>query len=152
MSQGPLADAVPSPPKGRVRRRQRARTISIKRLSKRELERGRALYPEIDYWKPQKRSDCADGPRPCPYVSCKHHLYVDVHPVRGSIKLNFPDLEVQEMVETCSLDVAERGGLTFEDVAELMNITWHRVQQIQQHALDQVGDELHAYAPDAEKR
>ena len=53
------------------------------------------------------RAECAEGPRPCPYVSCKHHLYLDVNPETGSIKLNFPDLEVDEMAETCSLDVAD---------------------------------------------
>jgi len=32
----------------------------------------------------------------------------------GAIKLNFPDLEVWEMTETCALDVADRGGTTLE--------------------------------------
>jgi hypothetical protein len=31
-------------------------------------------------------------------------LYIDVHPVRGSIKVNFPDVEVWEMTDTCALD------------------------------------------------
>ncbi|MCA9615804.1 MAG: DNA-binding protein, partial [Myxococcales bacterium] len=107
-----LSDAAVRPERKRGRRkrrsRARARTISIRRLSKSELNRGRLLYPETDYWKPVSRSACADMVRPCPFVSCKYHLYVDVHPVRGSIKLNFPDVEVWEMTETCALDVADR--------------------------------------------
>ncbi|MEM1418161.1 MAG: sigma factor-like helix-turn-helix DNA-binding protein [Myxococcota bacterium] len=113
------------------RTRQRARTISIRRLSKTELNRGRMLYPETDYWKPKSRSDCKDMERPCPYVSCKYHLYIDVHPVRGSIKLNFPDLELWEMTETCALDVADRGGITLEEVGEIMNLTRERVRQLE---------------------
>jgi hypothetical protein len=118
---------------GRRRRRSRARarTISIRRLSKTELNRGRVLYPENEYWKPTTRADCVDMERPCPYVSCKYHLYIDVHPVRGSIKVNFPDLEVWEMTETCALDVADRGGITLEEVGEIMNLTRERVRQVE---------------------
>jgi len=113
------------------RTRARARTISIRRLSKTELNRGRMLYPETDYWKPKTRADCVDMERPCPYVSCKYHLYIDVHPVRGSIKVNFPDLEVWEMTETCALDVADRGGITLEEVGEIMNLTRERVRKVE---------------------
>ncbi len=127
--------------RGRTRRRRRrkqrprGRTISIRRLSKAELERGARMYPERDYWKPRTRKDCADVPRPCPYVSCKYHLYLDVHPIRGSIKLNFRDIEVWEMAESCALDVAERGAITLEDVGELMNLTRERVRQLEASAL-----------------
>ena len=118
---------------GRRRRRSRARahTISIRRLSKAELNRGRMLYPETDYWKPKTRAECVDMERPCPFVSCKYHLYIDVHPLRGSIKLNFPDVEVWEMTETCALDVADRGGITLEEVGEIMNLTRERVRQVE---------------------
>ncbi len=126
----------PKPRRRRGRRqRPRGRTISIRRLSKAELRRGAELYPERDYWKPRTRQDCAEVPRPCPYVSCKYHLYLDVHPVRGSIKLNFRDIEVWEMAESCALDVAERGGITLEDVGELMNLTRERVRQLEASAI-----------------
>lgn len=112
-------------------KRTRARTISIRRLSKSELNRGRVLYPEEEYWKPKSRAECVDMERPCPYVSCKYHLYIDVHPVRGSIKINFPDIEVWEMTETCALDIADRGGITLEEVGEIMNLTRERVRQVE---------------------
>ena len=89
------------------------------------------LYPEHEYWKPRTRADCVDMERPCPYVSCKYHLYIDVHPVRGSIKVNFPDVDVWEMTETCALDVADRGGITLEEVGEIMNLTRERVRQVE---------------------
>ncbi|MFO0607919.1 MAG: sigma factor-like helix-turn-helix DNA-binding protein [Polyangiales bacterium] len=118
--------------------RVRARTISIKRLSKRELERGRMLYPEVDYERPQTRADCLHGPhaeRPCPFVSCKHHLYLDVNERTGSIKVNFPDAEVWDLPETCALDIADRGGITLEEVGEIMNLTRERIRQLETRGL-----------------
>jgi hypothetical protein len=121
--------------RSRRKREIRARTISVKRMTKRELEIGRMLYPETDYYKPRTRAECVDGPRPCPYVSCQHHLYLDVSARTGAIKLNFPDLEVWEMNETCALDVADRGGTTLEDVGAIMNLTRERIRQVEVKAL-----------------
>lgn len=121
--------------RSRRKREVRARTISVKRMTKRELEVGRLLYPEMDYWKPKTRSQCIDGPRPCPYVSCKHHLFLDVSAKTGAIKLNFPDLDLWEMGESCALDVADRGGTTLEDVGAIMNLTRERIRQVEVRAL-----------------
>jgi Sigma-70, region 4 len=121
--------------RSRRKREIRARTISVKRMTKRELEIGRLLYPEHDYEKPKMRSECIDGARPCPFVSCKHHLYLDVSARTGAIKLNFPDLEVWEMTETCALDIADRGGTTLEEVGAIMNLTRERIRQVEVKAL-----------------
>jgi hypothetical protein len=121
--------------RSRRKREIRARTISVKRMTKRELEIGRLLYPEHDYEKPRTRSECLDGARPCPFVSCKHHLYLDVSSRTGAIKLNFPDLEVWEMTETCALDIADRGGTTLEEVGAIMNLTRERIRQVEVKAL-----------------
>jgi hypothetical protein len=121
--------------RSRRKRDVRARTISVKRMTKRELEIGRLLYPETDYWKPRTRAECAEGPRPCPFVSCKYHLFIDVSSKTGAIKLNFPDLEVWELNESCALDVADRGGTTLEDVGAIMNLTRERIRQVEVKAL-----------------
>jgi len=121
--------------RSRRKRDVRARTISVKRMTKRELEIGRLLFPETDYWKPRTRAECAEGPRPCPFVSCKHHLFIDVSPRTGAIKLNFPDLEVWDLGESCALDVADRGGTTLEDVGAIMNLTRERIRQVEVKAL-----------------
>jgi hypothetical protein len=132
-----LAEAEPEDEPGRRKRRtrSRARTISIRRLSKTELNRGREQFPEVDYWRPQTRGDCMEMERPCPFVACKYHLYIDVHPVRGSIKINFPDVEVWEMTDTCALDIADRGGITLEEVGQIMNLTRERVRQLETQGL-----------------
>ncbi len=118
--------------RSRRKREVRARTISVKRMTKRELELGRLLYPDVeDVVKPKERAECGNGERPCPFVSCKHHLYLDVSAKTGAIKLNFPDLEVWEMTETCALDVADRGGTTLEEVGAIMNLTRERIRQVE---------------------
>jgi hypothetical protein len=112
----------------------RARTVSIKRLSKRAIEHGKLLYPAmpgVDYDRPKTRADCEDGCRPCPFVSCKYHLALDVNPKTGSIKLNFPDMEVEDMPETCVLDIADKGGLTLEEVGDVLNLTRERIRQVE---------------------
>jgi hypothetical protein len=68
-------------------------------------------------------------------VSCRHHLYIDVSPRTGAIKLNFPDLEVWDLGESCALDVADRGGTTLEDVGAIMNLTRERIRQVEVKAL-----------------
>lgn len=118
--------------RSRRKREVRARTISVKRMTKRELELGRLLYPEVEgVERPRTRAECKDGERPCAFVSCKHHLYLDVSARTGAIKLNFPDLEVWEMTETCALDIADRGGATLEEVGAIMNLTRERIRQVE---------------------
>jgi hypothetical protein len=121
--------------KSKRRTRMRAKTIAMKRLTKEEIRLGALLYPPEDVDKPKTRAECMTGVRPCPFVSCKHHLYLDVNPETGSIKLNFPDLEVWEMKETCSLDVADRGGVTLEEVGEILNLTRERIRQVEVRGL-----------------
>ena len=88
-----------------------------------------------EYERPLDREECRFGERPCLYVACRFHLFLDVNPRTGSIKFNFPGKEVHELEETCALDVAERGGITLEEVGGLMNLTRERVRQLESEAL-----------------
>jgi sigma-70-like protein len=116
-----------------------SQTLSRRHISKRDLEIGRALFPpEEDADRPRLRSECESAARPCPFVSCKHHLYLDVTRDTGAIKFNFPDLEVWDMRESCVLDVAGRDGETLEVVGEYMNLTRERIRQIEHRALKKV--------------
>ncbi len=130
-------------------RRARAKTIAMKRLTKEELRIGALLYPERSYWRPKSRGECANVARPCPYVSCKYHLYIDVNPATGSIKINFPDLEVWELQHSCALDVANTGGITLEEVGEILNLTRERIRQVEVRGLlklkEEGGDEMLSY-------
>jgi hypothetical protein len=126
------------------RPRQRARTMSRKEMARQfrqQMAAGgvdpelQALMSEIEATRPKSRADCATGPRPCPYVSCKFNLYVDVNPRTGSVKMNFPDKELWELADTCALDVADRGGITLEEVGVIMNLTRERVRQLETRGL-----------------
>ncbi len=125
--------------------RVRGRTLSRKQMT-RELRRQQregvsdpeevSLRAELEAMRPTSRAQCATGPRPCVFVSCKYHLYLDVNPRTGSVKLNFPDKELWELTETCALDVADRGGITLEEVGGIMNLTRERVRQVETRGLD----------------
>ena len=142
-------DAVPTGDPKPIVRRSRAKTIAMKRLTKEELRIGALLYPERSYWRPQARGECANVARPCPYVSCKYHLYIDVNPNTGSIKVNCPDREVWELGNSCALDVAEQGGITLEEVGEILNLTRERIRQVEVRGLMKLkeagGEDLLAY-------
>jgi len=126
------------------RGRRRSKTMSRKEIV-RDLRRQRSLglidpelqqtIQEIEQSRPRSRADCVNGPRPCMFVSCKHHLYLDVNPSTGSIKVNFPDKEIWELGETCALDVADRGGITLEEVGGIMNLTRERIRQVETRGL-----------------
>ena len=130
------APAVSRKVRRRSRRtRPRSKTIAMKRLTREELRLGALLNPPIDEPRPVTRGECENDIRPCPWVACKHHLYLDVNPETGSIKINFPDLEPWEMSETCALDVADRSGITLEEVGEIMNLTRERIRQVEVRGL-----------------
>lgn len=132
-----------------IKRRKKAKTIAMKRLTKEELRIGALLYPERTYWRPQSRGECANVARPCPYVSCKYHLYLDVNPNTGSIKVNFPEKEVWELERSCALDVAQQGGITLEEVGDILNLTRERIRQVEVRGLMKLkeagADDLVAY-------
>lgn len=122
--------------------RTRAKTIAPRVLSRDERRLGEMLTAPAHIERPITRGDCeADPGRPCPWVGCSHHLYLDVNEDTGAIKLNFPHLEVWEMGESCSLDVADRGGVTLEEVGAIVNLTRESVRQIEVRGLDKMKDE-----------
>lgn len=92
-----------------------------------------------DSERPRTRGECVDGPRPCPWVSCRYHLYLEVNRETGKIKLTFPGLEPHQMAETCALDAADRGPLTLDEVGTMLNLTRERVRQLGDHAVWRLG-------------
>lgn len=85
--------------------------------------------------RPKVRGDCENVVGPCPWVSCKYHLYLDVNEQSGSIKINFPDLEPWEIPETCALEVAEHGGEKLVEVGRIINTSRERIRQIEKKSI-----------------
>jgi hypothetical protein len=79
--------------------------------------------------RPRTYGECSRESGPCPWLLCRHHLAVDVGP-RGALKVAFGAKEMDQIPETCSLRVAERGPLTTEEIARLLNVTPERISQI----------------------
>lgn len=105
------------------------------RGSRRAIRESPKLHADHEH--PVTRGQCVDGPRPCPLVGCKYHLYIDVKK-NGHIILNFPDLEPWEMLVSCSLDVADEGAISKRRIAGLLNLTREGVRQIEIGALKKI--------------
>ena len=110
-------------------------------LTAAELAAGKALAAADAFpgKRPQLRGECEPGgwneARPCPFVGCKHHLFLEVLPT-GNIKQRM-SIEVYLGGDrpSCVLDVAGRGGLTLEAVGEQLDVTRERIRQIELDAL-----------------
>ncbi len=140
-----------SPAVNRVRRRLsvtkdgavRSKTIPNDRLWKEEKAAAALLDLEGPrQGLPASRAECVDGPRPCPMVSCPNHLYLDVDPGNGSLKLNHPGKEVEDMPEreSCVLDVVDDNpeGVTLEHAGRLTGLTRERIRQTEERLLRKV--------------
>jgi hypothetical protein len=118
-------------PTVRTRRRWKLRSAQIALTDEEQALVG-AIEP------PKTRAECiGDGwnaMRPCPFVSSRYHLFLDVEK-NGKITLNFPMGELGQLKDSCALDLAERDGMTLEECGELMNVTRERVRQIEAEAL-----------------
>lgn len=98
------------------------------------------LNADAPYERPRTRHDCDDVPRPCPFVGCRHNLYLDYNKDTGNIRLNFPDREPDQMPPdgSCSLDVADQGGVTLNAAGEFINLTRERIRQVENTALSRL--------------
>lgn len=124
----------------------RASTLAVRGITKKTRARWREEEPDDGRRRlPMVRAECSEAERPCPFISCRYHLFLDVDAKRGSIKFNFPDLigdddapMLELMIDTCALDVAERDAVTLEGLGELLNMTRERVRQLELTLLEKI--------------
>lgn len=81
--------------------------------------------------RPKTRGDCQDGIRPCPFVSCRFHLLLDLNPETGTLSFPFGSEDLDRLPETCALDVAEKGPRTLDEIGKILNLTRERIRQVE---------------------
>ena len=127
-------------PRGKTRKRRRF-LVGRGHVSLPELDE--KLYPPLEKipQRPMVREACEHGPRPCPWVGCRYHLYLDVYttgdpenPTPGLI-IHHPELEPGELPETCQLDLAQRGPFTLAEIGAVFDLSRERIRQIESNAL-----------------
>lgn len=95
---------------------------------------------------PATRGECIDEPRPCPYVSCRFHLLLNVTSNGRLYRTRDFDEDSAEsllealaaMPETCALDVADRGAHTFEQISEFLGVDTKEVFRHYEIAADKM--------------
>jgi hypothetical protein len=114
--------------------------------------------------RPRTRGDCIGAERPCPWASCKYHLAVETtaanaikSPLMSSALFEGAlDEEVErwtsrvadricEMAESCALDIADRGGITFGDFADIAGLTPGQMRSVLERATVKLRDGLEEY-------
>ncbi len=101
-------------------------------------------YPDFEMKPgvPATRDQCKDGPRPCPYVTCRHHLWLLLQEDRAGNPLRKAGTTLlPQSGDSCSLDVAERlGALSESKTAEVLGIDKSRVRSILRAGLTKLRD------------
>ncbi|MBL8605205.1 MAG: hypothetical protein JNK72_24960 [Myxococcales bacterium] len=145
--------------------RVRARTQSMSRLSKRFLEAEALHYPPaINDANPRPAlsecdaTDLGTSENPCPFIRCPNHLYLDVNPATGSVKINFPDVPPESLdllPATCARVIAREaatatsGQVALERIALVMNLSRERVRQVEAAAFRKILVGMRRAADDA---
>lgn len=99
---------------------------------------GRLLYPEAErLQRPRARAECEGGPRPCPWVGCRHNMYLEVTQ-HGAIAFRQPGREPWDVrpEHSCALDLADAhpGGMTLDEVGQVFEVSRERIRQIERGA------------------
>ena len=133
---GPELDGVLAHLRRRPRGPKTLDKQQLKRQVASEAEKLETLADLVEHHqtpRPRCRADCEKAVRPCPWVGCKWNLYLDANDT-GSIRFNLPELEPDEMADSCALDLAELGGMTLEQIAQRFNVTREFIRQLEAKA------------------
>jgi hypothetical protein len=86
--------------------------------------------------RPRTRADCLEGgpnaARPCPFVSCRHHLGLEVQPKSGGVRELGGWME--DGLPSCALDVADQGEHSLERISRYVGTARERIRTIQEIA------------------
>lgn len=113
---------------------ERARLRSARQRREQQLlmvDRERASQSRrVPVRRPHARGKCKDGPRPCPWASCRYHLEVE----RLGVLRRQPG-DPLDLRADCALDGTERDGMTDSGSGRLFTIRREGVSLIADRAL-----------------
>lgn len=148
-------DIIKTPATRRVRSRKRRRFLVGREPILGEIvEELPPSVLEILRGRPRVRAQCQEGPRPCPWVGCRYHLYLDTYttgdpqnPTPGLI-IHRPDVDPLDLPETCLLDLAGKGPYTLAQIGEIFDLSRERIRQIEASALKKLARHANIRDPD----
>lgn len=124
-----------------VRARDRERTLCIRHYG---FDPRKQRHPAA----PRTRADCINGPRPCPFIACKMHLWLDIgrrghrsHVVKWHFRGVYVCPSQMPKRSSCALDLADdhaQGGMTLGEIGAAWNLHPERVRQIEVAAIAKV--------------
>lgn len=106
----------------------------------------------VERVRPRTRADCEGVPRPCPFVSCRWNLYLDVDE-GGRIVIPDAETPLEERRYSCALDVIEDNpdGVELTELAGITGFTREQLARIEEHGRVRIGaDERLAEAHEQE--
>ncbi len=131
----------------------RAHTVCVRRIRMTLVREAQVDTSDYTSAIPRTWGDCQEralgtATNPCAYLRCRHNLLLDISEDTGSYKVTWPHLasghygdEYDALPQhTCALRVAEQGGMTLDEIGEMMNLTRERVRQIETKALLRLRD------------
>ncbi len=110
-----------------------------------------AELAELEAVRPKKRGHCEGGTRPCPFLSCRHHLLINHESTNKVLRIagrpgGVSDDDVLaalfSMEDTCALDVVgghDGDALSLSEVGRRMRISRERIRQIIRDAAPALG-------------
>lgn len=111
------------------------RSISTMRVSKAIVRAASVANQNATRVLPMTRGECPEL-RPCPYVSCRFNLAIEVSAKTGTIKLTYGSDDIDDWPEkNCVLDWAEHGGMDPAEIGKALALTHERARQVEEQAL-----------------
>jgi hypothetical protein len=83
--------------------------------------------------RPKTYGDCLLGPRPCPFIGCRYNLLSEVS-FAGGLRLR----RYKDGMETCALDMANKGGMDTRTVARVLGLGKNRILQISADGMEKM--------------
>lgn len=110
---------------------------------------------------PETRAECPET-RPCPYVSCRHHMLIEsvrrpgrveiielsriAVAIAGKIPERWSDEQIAEILEalpySCVLDAAAKEGLSQYEIAEALRVNRTRIEAIEAEASQKIKEAI----------